>query len=459
MDRPPGAGGVRRKRGSFSTDVRPQELIDGFDMEIDVSDPTAAVDPAATDSKVDVPVEELFRPISPIAQLADGQLLLLLRDYAGRLAGREGRALVAQLGEQDYEEKTTPPLASLFGSAKQVRIGFDSVSHILLPWPVPVDDVLELLTASGKPPPTQLAEKMRSKKTPGLGRYATGQELVALVDGIWLDALVLQAPDDLTSTVHKIQGGGSQHNLLLHPWNHAPQVMRCSLFNEIWTRQSTTLTAQHSFITDALSGQRLNVHHQCVPLDLEPAEKDSALPSVTDVGELYNWLNEAQAARRDIPSTLAKAARLVSNGQPDEAAQRVIKELADKQTTMVGPRRFGVEAIQRSQNEVGVTKDAYVSSYDRLLYQQKLDTDDQSSNDKRRDDEFRARQQQEELKQKKIHFSTPLLHMYDQETKLTGNRRFGEALHVILLTIFQYFVLSCRKFEMCVLKLYLKCVY
>ena len=356
-----------------------------------------------------------MKHIAPVTQVADGQLLLLLRDYGGRLAGGEGRAVLAELQGHSPGDKKGSSLsdkaasraekadlvltAKLCGSDKTVPVVFDSISHILLPWPVPVDDAIERFAGS-KLTPTQLAAEVRRFMTPGLGRYATGQELVALVDGIWLDVLVVAPPEDAISTVHKIQGGGSQQSLLLHPWNHAPQVMRCSIFNELWSRHTAALITEHSFITDALSGQRLNVHHQCLPLDLKPASDTDGKQQLcaAEVGELFAWLIAAQASRRDVPSTLAKAARVASMGSPDEACLRVVKELQDRQVAMTGARRVGHDALQRSQAEVGMSKETYMSSLDSMLYQQKIDLDEELAADKRREDGFRTGQQEENEK-------------------------------------------------------------
>lgn len=410
------------------------------ELEPDVSDPDVGDDQTAADDVSKT--ADGSKSVAPVAQLAEHQLVLLLRDYAGRLSGSEGRAVISEVQSVpgiESKNLTTAekavaradkadamPTAKLYGSERTVPISFDSVSHVLLPWPVPVDNAIQKFSSS-KMTQAQLASEMRSVMTPGLGRYAGGQELIALVDGIWIDALVVAPPEDATSTVHKIQGGGSQQSLLLHPWNHAPQIMRCSIFNDLWTRHTAPLIAEHSFITDALSGQKLNVHHQCVPLDLEPAVAEGesgASISVADVGELFSWIVTAQAARRDVPSTLAKAARLVSNGPPDEASLRVIKELADRQLSMTGSKRFGYEVLQRAQGEVEMTKDSYVSALDRMNYQHKIDMDEHLAEDARRESTIKSEQKaaQEELAKKKSMERTNLIEAQKGEAKESKNR-------------------------------------
>lgn len=344
-------------------------------------------------------IEELTDPVPPLSQLIGGKALLLLRDFSSRVVGNEGKALAVEVEEREPNDSSAMPMARLVGSQRKAKIGFDSISHTLLPWPVPIDHAVERLTSTGKMASSQLAADLRRTITPGLSQYAVGQELVALIDGIWLDARVLQPPDCGSSTVHKVQGGGSAHHVLLHPWNHAPLIMRCSPFNEVCNRHFSALLSKHTFIIDALSGQQLHVHHQCVPLDLAPVEEGKGPVQVTDVGELYNWLYAAQALRRDIPSTLAKAAKFSSYGQPDEAADRVSAELADRLLAVTGtPAELAAAraAIQRAQTEVDQAKLAYGSSADQLLHQQKLDLEDHLAAEKSQEEQHAARQLKEQ---------------------------------------------------------------
>ena len=60
-------------------------------------------------------------------------------------------------------------------------------------------------------------ESLRRVLMPGLGRYSAGQELVVNLDRVWIDAVVLQPPDSMSSTVHRVSAGGAQYSLLLAP--------------------------------------------------------------------------------------------------------------------------------------------------------------------------------------------------------------------------------------------------
>ena len=369
-------------------------------------------------------IEEPVQTVVPWIQLPDGHVRITVCDFQGRLSGGEGKPTIAQLSMQHSSEtdSTQHLVAQLHGTSRRMRVGFDSFSHIVLPWPIPRHDSLDKLSTLRKNVPTQVIADMRCKLAPGFGQYASGQELVALVDGIWIDALVLQPPDEITSTVHKIQGGGSAHNLLLHPWNHAPQIMRCTRFNEVWNVHCTAQIATHSHITDALSGQQLNVQHQCVPLELGPADEDIGLGQVTDVGELYTWLVAAQALKREIPSTLGKAARFAAYGPPDEAADRVMNELSDRLLSVTGDEpeaKAGREVIQRAHTAANQIRDSYLSSSERLTNQQKADLDDHLAREKKQEEELASKQhlELEEYAKDKQAATTSLSQRHRDEAK------------------------------------------
>ena len=391
----------------------------GHDMAVPE---TSENDGGSIAEKVSHPVEEISHSVAPLVQLAGGQVVLLLRDCTTRMAGGEGKALVALVNKQQQSDSSSAPMAQLFGSQRQVKLSFDSVSHALLPWPLPTEDALKQLTSSGKTAPSQLAADLRRMTVPGIGQYAVGQELVALIDGMWMDARVLQPPEHISSTVHKLQAGGSTHNLLLHPWNHAPMIMRCSPYNEACARYATSMLSTHSFITDALSGQQLHVHQQCVPLHLEPSSKGGGPADVTDVTELYNWLITAQGLRRDIPSTLSKAARFSTYGPPEEAAERVTTEFSERLSTMSGDRAEQAaarDAIQLAERRVDQIKVAYLSSTDKLVRQQKLGHEDFLSNEKQQWDEQAAmqRREQESFASDRTKETDALITRHKDETK------------------------------------------
>ena len=132
----------------------------------------------------------------------------------------------------------------------------------------------------------------------GHRRYAPGQVLVVYTNGEWRDAVVADVPtagiDDkgwswaaptallmgrpgdsaLSSGIGGL--GGSTLHLHLHPWNHAPSLMWGASFEDLLLRHERALRASHASIVDALSGRRLDVHDQCVPIEVSTGHAATA---------------------------------------------------------------------------------------------------------------------------------------------------------------------------------------
>ena len=106
----------------------------------------------------------------------------------------------------------------------------------------------------------------------GLRRYETGAALVVYHGGEWKDADVLQPPGEAElctfNWVHKLQlcRSGREVSLSLTPFNATPREMGCATFETLRQRWEHSLRTQHSSIVDALSGRRLDVFAQCVPI-------------------------------------------------------------------------------------------------------------------------------------------------------------------------------------------------
>lgn len=99
-------------------------------------------------------IEELTDPIPPLVQVPGGKALLLLREFSSRIAGSEGKAHAVEVEEREANHSSTAssiaPTAQLLGSQRKAKISFDSVSHSLLPWPLPIEKAIEQLASSGK---------------------------------------------------------------------------------------------------------------------------------------------------------------------------------------------------------------------------------------------------------------------------------------------------------------------
>ena len=115
-------------------------------------------------------------------------------------------------------------------------------------------------------------------------RYRSGQWLtVRQPGGQWLDFEV--GSDDAPLRL------AGQETLQLHPWNHAPRELLQNDFEVLrkwWMRK---LTVQHSDITDALTGKRLDVLQQCVAINMDGADRWG----IQDASSLSQWLHSCHA--------------------------------------------------------------------------------------------------------------------------------------------------------------------
>ena len=108
--------------------------------------------------------------------------------------------------------------------------------------------------------------------------YAASQELFALIRRTWRKAKVLKAPTPLDSR-HKVRicddhadedgdAATKDVHMMLNPWNHALLELTPNDFQEVLLRHEKNMHAQHATIVDALSGRRLDVKEQCVPIKM-----------------------------------------------------------------------------------------------------------------------------------------------------------------------------------------------
>jgi hypothetical protein len=103
--------------------------------------------------------------------------------------------------------------------------------------------------------------------------------------------------------LRELAGGAAsatEFDLLLQPYNHGPRDVSSSSFAALIKRHHRSLRNAHSGIVDALSGRRLNVFDQCVPIEIGSASTSkevSPLGGVTDVAGLAKWLRDTHTQR------------------------------------------------------------------------------------------------------------------------------------------------------------------
>jgi hypothetical protein len=181
--------------------------------------------------------------------------------------------------------------------------------------------------------------------------YAVGQRLLVHKDATWLEQAVLShsAPG---GAQHELEGTNGQLSIVLHPWNHAPLVLSIASFQKLRVRHASTLRSQHASIVDALSGQRLDIFDQCVPIKVvATAEQPSSdLAKLNEVAGLAKWLLAAHAARRDAADAGRKASLLLTAppaaGKTCLMSQLVMHVLKSEECDMV-PILVKVQELQR----------------------------------------------------------------------------------------------------------------
>ena len=171
--------------------------------------------------------------------------------------------------------------------------------------------------------------------TIGVRNYGEGQQLSVYLEqeASWADAEVVASYGDGKHTL-KVRASRSGHKgataghsevveMALHPWNHAPRELPVTMLDKMLAWHANTMRQQHLSITDALSGKRLNVLDQLVPIGLAsnhaaannttgnhaascdvasdtpmaPPSDDGGLGEVRDVASLASWLHAVYTER------------------------------------------------------------------------------------------------------------------------------------------------------------------
>lgn len=359
--------------------------------------------------------------IDPI-KLATGQHVWLLLDYCARLSGTEG-ALVAGIIHSDVEStslKVQP--GSNSPGAIESSYSFDDISQVILPWPIPSGLMVE--ESPGLESTENLSNKARRLvMVPAFSRYPDGQELIAMVDGAWLDVKVRGSPEHPSSTIHQVQMGASRQALLLNPWNHAPKLVNVAKFNKLKQHYSNWLARRHTHITDAISGQQHGVLDQCVPFDIsmqgEAPVTKPPFPSIFDVEHVYKWARSAYSARCECSSALSRVSRLVSHGSPDEAAQLMIKELQQVSRELPAAQQRGAAELQKATDDFTFARTAFLTSLDKLLSQQRIELNECSAEEQQNEDTLKGLHQvaQKTLANDKAKEKSALLDEQQRETR------------------------------------------
>ena len=158
------------------------------------------------------------------------------------------------------------------------------------------------------------AHALRATGAAGARRYATSQALTVRRSGGggWTDALVVDF--DVDEQSHRLRFGSGDEEVLLrlHPWNHGPRELAIASFETLrhWWVQS--LQNRHEYLVDALSGVRLNIRSQLVPIEVTTREHGQPLPG--DADSVSKWLHALYAWRRRGTEEDSSTATLLTAG-------------------------------------------------------------------------------------------------------------------------------------------------
>ena len=166
---------------------------------------------------------------------------------------------------------------------------------------------------------------LRANGALGVRRYAAGQMLTVRYTGRWVDAEVVVSDGGATHTLRLETGGRKpeEKTVFLFPWNHAPREMPRSDFDILRGWYVNSLSCQHAFVIDPLSGRRLHVLEQCVAIDVlrnatttpPQGETPPAVETGTAIGGARNliaWLQGLHAARLDGSEVEEPSAALIT---------------------------------------------------------------------------------------------------------------------------------------------------
>ena len=79
-------------------------------------------------------------------------------------------------------------------------------------------------------------------------------------------------------------------SLALHPWNHAPAALAAHRYDALKLRHVRAMKMAHATLTDALTGRRLDVIKQCVPVVIAPSPAAGQRESdFAPIGSVRRW--------------------------------------------------------------------------------------------------------------------------------------------------------------------------
>ena len=149
-----------------------------------------------------------------------------------------------------------------------------------------------------------------------------------------------------------------EDGVMLRPWNHAPRELPHDAFETMLVWYMDTLRAQHSFIVDALSGKRLHVLEQCVPIDVVGDTDQSSVRTGFDLG---GWLAGLHT-RCCLGSVFDRPAAVLLTGPPAAGKTSMMSQVVMHLLLMRNLVPIAIK-VQRLQVRLLATPDAFTTSW------------------------------------------------------------------------------------------------
>eukprot|EP01052_Picozoa_sp_SAG31_P020381 SAG31_NODE_1529_length_8001_cov_13.491268_3_plen_264_part_00 len=143
--------------------------------------------------------------------------------------------------------------------------------------------------------------------------YGKGQLVSVFLDSKWRDVEITQVAE-ITPTASAMISGAthlvrltgdikSVCGVVFNFYNHAPLVLKCDEFEFQRKHYETSVSTAHAFIVDALSGRRLDVFEQCVPIKMsvQKTAMDNGAKHIREVKSLSDFLHDQVAVCRCMP--------------------------------------------------------------------------------------------------------------------------------------------------------------
>ena len=146
--------------------------------------------------------------------------------------------------------------------------------------------------------------------------------------------------------------------VMLRPWNHAPRELPHDAFETMLAWYMDTLRAQHSFIVDTLSGKRLHVLEQCVPIDVVGDADQSSVRTGFDLG---GWLAGLHT-RCCLGSVVDRPAAVLLTGPPAAGKTSMMSQVVMHLLLMRNLVPIAIK-VQRLQVRLLATPDAFTTSW------------------------------------------------------------------------------------------------